>query len=394
MQVIESNLISSVSSSEGNLDSFPIANISTDIPSQEYICDATSCTITINIDSGMEGFFISGLMADSASMNISISGASGTITVSTDDYSDLKELAIGQKIRISPEYFNFQVDGSSITRATSPNTLTAATVTLSLTTSTDLKDTPASANTNAIYQWDHDSGGHGRFEDSSGNAVNLDDFANVLVGSIVTTGGTDYQVSKLIGDGTATNAVVLLDLSATTITSPFSGTISTNSFCLSTLEINGDVTLNADLTLADYAGTPPADGTVTAIKNPIKLGIARAGAVLDVENPVLGFSHSFTDYSVKRQINDGGYDQTQRNITKNFDAEIPMTDANAQSFISFYRANRSRPFPAILIDGLDSNRDGTTRLAGFFYFPTAPGIEFISHSGDLKNVSLSFREVI
>ena len=393
MQIIESNLISSVSSSEGNLDSFPIANISTDIPSQEYICDATSCTITINIDSGMKGFFISGLMADSASMGISISGASGTITVSTDDYSDIKELAIGQEIRISPEYFNFEVDGSSITRATSPNTLTAATVTLSLTTSTDLKNTPASANTNAIYQWDHDSVGFGRFEDSSGNAVNLNDFANVLVGSIITR-GSDYQVSKIIGDGTATNAVQLADLSATTITSPFSGTISVDSFGPTTLEINGDVTLAANLTLSDYAGTPPADGTVTAIKNPIKLGIARAGSVLDVENPQKGFSQSFTDYSIKRTINDGGYDQTQRNTTKNFDAQIPMTDANAQSFISFYSANRSRPFPAILIDGLDSNRDGTTRLAGFFYCPNAPGINFISHSGEVKTISLSFREVI
>lgn len=393
MQIIQSDLVSSVSSSEGNLDSFPIANISTDIPSQEYICDATSCTITINIDSGMEGFFISGLMADSASMGVSITGASGTIAVSTTDYSDLKELAIGQKIRISPEYFNFQVDGSSITRATSPNTLTAATVTLSLTTSSDLKDTPASANTNAIYQWDHDSGGFGRFEDSSGNAVNLNDFANVLVGSIVTR-GSDYQVSKIIGDGTATNAVELMDLSAITITSPFSGTISADSFGPTTLEINGDVTLAADLTLAEYAGTFPADGTVTAIKNPIKLGIARAGSVLDVENPQQGFSQSFTDYSIKRTINDGGYDQTQRNTNKNFDAEIPMTDANAQSFISFYRANRSRPFPAILIDGLDSNRDGTTRLSGFFYFPAAPQINFISHSGEVKTVSLSFREVL
>jgi len=195
MQIIESNLISSVSSSEGNLGSFPIANISTDIPSQEYICDATSCAITINIDSGMSAFFISGLMADSASMSVAISGASGTIAVSSTEYSDIKELALGQKIRISPEYFNFEVDGSSITRATSPNALIAATITLTLTTSTDLKDTPASANTNAIYQWDHDASGYGRFEDSSGDAVDLNDFANVLVGSIVTR-GTDYQVSK------------------------------------------------------------------------------------------------------------------------------------------------------------------------------------------------------
>jgi len=393
MQIIESNLISSVSSDEGNLESFPIANISTDIPSQEYICDATSCAITINIDSGMEGFFISGLMADSASMAVAISGASGTIAVSSTEYSDIKELALGQKIRISPEFFNFEVAGSSITRATSPNTLIAATITLTLTTSTDLKDTPASANTNAIYQWDHDSGGQGRLEDSTGAAVDLYDFGNVLVGSIVTR-GTDYQVSKIIGDGTAVNAVQLMDLSATSITSPFSGTISVDSFGPTTLEIDGDVTLGANLTLAEYAGTLPADGTVTAIKNPIKLGIARAGAVLDVENPVLGFSQSFTDYSVKRPIVDGGYDETPRNITKNFDAEIPMTDANAQSFISFYRANRSRPFPAILVDGFESDRDATTRLAGFFYFPAAPGIEFISHSGDLKNVSLSFREVI
>ena len=393
MQIIESNLISSVSSSEGNLDSFPIANISTDIPSQEYICDSTSCAITINIDSGMEGFFISGLMADSASMAVVISGASGTIAVSSAEYSDIKELALGQKIRISPEYFNFEVDGSSITRATSPNTLIAATIILTLTTSTDLKDTPASANTNAIYQWDHDSSGYGRLEDSTGAAVDLNDFANVLVGSIITR-GIDYQVSKIIGDGTAVNAVQLMDLSATSITSPFSGTISTNSFGPTTLEINGNVTLGANLTLAEYAGTLPADGTVTAIKNPIKLGIARAGAVLDVENPVLGFSQSFTDYSVKRPIVDGGYDQTPRNTTKNFDSEISMTDSNNQSFMSFYRANRSRPFPAVLVDSFDSDRDATTRLSGFFYFPVAPGINFDSYSGESKIATLSFREVI
>jgi len=393
MQIIESNLISSISSDEGNLDSFPIANISTDIPSQEYICDTTSCAITINIDSGMEGFFISGLMADSASMAVVISGASGTIAVSSTEYSDIKELALGQKIRISPEFFNFEVDGSSITRATSPNALIAATITLTLTTSTDLKDTPASANTNAIYQWDHDASGYGRFEDSSGDAVDLNDFANVLVGSIVTR-GTDYQVSKIIGDGTAVNGVQLMDLSATSITSPFSGTISVDSFGPTTLEIDGDVTLEADLTLAEYAGTLPADGTVTAIKNPIKLGIARAGAVLDVENPILGFSQSFTDYSVKRPIADGGYDQTPRNTTKNFDSEISMTDTNVQSFISFYRANRSRPFPAILVDGFESDRDATTRLSGFFCFPVAPGINLDSHSGESKIATLSFREVI
>ena len=392
MQILQDDLISAVSSSASHLSStYAIANIQDDIPSLPYICNATSCTITLTVSSGMQASFLSGLQADAGIIELVTStDNSGQIDINTTPYSSLSELATGTIQRISPEWFSFTVataantisspyaggtiseytqgpttlvlegnltlaadlvltdSANSIQRISTGSALTAATVTLTLTTSTDRKDSPVSGN--AIYQWDQSSGVAGRFEDSSGAAVNLNDFANVMIGSIVTISGTDYQVTKIIGDGTGASDVEL--------------------------------------------SSAASDATVSAIKHPIKLGIARAGSVLNIENPQLGLSRSFTDYSVRRPLLNGGYSETQRNVCKGFNVSAMLSDTNVQNFEGFYRAFRSKPFPAIIAEGFDSARNENTRMAGFYYLRAAPSMAYATHSGSATQTEFQIHEVI
>ena len=393
MQILQDDLISAVSSSASHLSAtYPIGNVQDDIPSLPYICNATSCTITLTVSSGMQALFLSGLQADSATVQLVTStDDSGQIDINTTPYSSLAELATGSSQRISPEWFSFTVataantisspyaggtiseytqgpttlvlegnltlaadlvltdSSNSIQRISTGSALTAATVKLVLTTSTDRKDSPVSGN--AIYQWDQEAAGvAGRFEDSSGAAVNLNDFANVMIGSICTIGGTDYQVAKIIGDGTGV----------------------------------GDVELSS----------AASDATVSAIKHPIKLGIARAGSVLNIENPQIGLSRNFTDYSVRRPLLNGGYSETQRNVCKGFDVSAMLSDSNAQNFEGFYRAFRSKPFPAIIAEGFDPGRNENTRMAGFYYLRAAPSMAYATHSGSFTQTEFQIHEVI
>ena len=341
MKILQNNLVTAVSSGAGNLSStYAIANVENDTVALPYIANATSAALTINVGAGMNCFFISGHLCDSGTISISASpGSSASIALNATQYSDLDQLAINTRHRLPPEWFNFTVTGS---------VLAAATITLTLNTATDRKDSPVSGN--AIHQWDQSSGAVGRFEDSSGNGINLNDFGNVMIGSICTIGGSDYQVIKIVGDGSGST----------------------------------DVTLSGS----------SSDATVTAIKNPVKVGIVRAGSVLSVENPQIGTGLGFNDYSIRRQIVDGGLSFKQRNLCKQYSVSSIMTDTNAQSFEGFYRSFRSKPFPALVTQDMPASTNADTRNSGFFYFIGPPSFEYIQHQGSVSAISFDIHEVI
>jgi hypothetical protein len=350
MKILQNNLVTAVSSGAGNLSStYAIANVENDTVALPYIANATSAALTINVGAGMNCFFISGHLCDSGTISISASpGSSASIALNASQYSDLDQLAINTRHRLPPEWFNFTVSGSSITRVDTGSALAAATITLTLNTATDRKDSPVSGN--AIHQWDQSSGAVGRFEDSSGNGINLNDFGNVMIGSICTIGGSDYQVIKIVGNGSG----------------------------------------STDVTLSGSA----SDATVTAIKNPVKVGIVRAGSVLSVENPQIGTGLGFNDYSIRRQIVDGGLSFKQRNLCKQYSVSSIMTDSNAQSFEAFYRSFRSKPFPALVTQNMPASTNSDTRNSGFFYFIAPPSFEYIQHQGAVSAISFDIHEVI
>lgn len=70
MRILYQDRVTSISTQEGNLTGFPIANVQGDIPRQAFISSGTTEVITVNcrgtVDDPVQAFFVSNLLADSA----------------------------------------------------------------------------------------------------------------------------------------------------------------------------------------------------------------------------------------------------------------------------------------------------------------------------------------
>ena len=312
MDIIQSTRISSTSAANSPLSStYAVSNVANDQVGKPFISSATSETITISADAGARAIFLFGLMADSAIIECATTGAVGTsLVLNTTQYSSIDQLQIGTSNLIPPEYIQVSSNPysgtvlssplSSDTQTTdsttgAPNTLElaanltigdgqadsqqvvigldtdptveyndsgsalgAATVEVKLTTSTDRKDSAVAGDNIGYYQ--QDSGATGRFAKDSSSAssssfVNVNNHGNVRIGSHVTIGGTSYQITKIVGDGTA----------------------------------SGGITLSGS----------PSSATVTSLLNPIKLGLFRMGTRLNIGNPQIGLQKASRTFPSK-----------------------------------------------------------------------------------------------
>ena len=400
MKILNQDLITSVSASTGALSAtYSEENVLNDFPNQGFISSGTSETLTIICSSGAQALFFSALMADSATITATDTEAAlpSSFTLNTTPRSTLRELNDGQDYLLPPEWFDLTrllytssdapvyigptYSGGTVngtTGATSPLTLTgtltlagtliaglapgesylansnqgealsASSITITLSSTVDRKDLPVKGN--SIYRWIQNTGATGRFEDSLGAAININDHAQIHIGSLVTISGSTYSIVKIVGDGTQA----------------------------------GDIELSGS----------PSDGVIFSIKNPIRLGILRAGSVLDIQNPKLGFSQALLDFSIRNPIANGRYNHIPRNVAKTFTAQFIMSDTNAREVEGFAYAYRSKPFPAILVENLDSSLETETRNSGFFYFVNLPSFNYAINGGAFSNITMSFREVL
>tara|TARA_R100001594_G_scaffold126792_1_gene164167 strand:+ start:881 stop:1930 length:1050 start_codon:yes stop_codon:yes gene_type:complete len=349
LKVLEKNLITAISgSASANPAAYVVTNVLDDKPNFPYIGFAFSLTITVTISAGVNCFFIAGGLYDSASISVAASPASsGTINLNTSQYSSSNLLLENSRLLMPPEWVDLTVSGTSITRVDTGSNLAAGTITVTLATSVDRR---SGVSGNDIASWSRTSANTGRFLDSSGDPVNLKDHQNIMVGSIVTRSTTGYAVDKIIGDGTQTTDILL----------------------------SGD----------------PATGAITAIQNPIKVGIIRAGTALSVENPTIGLNQGFRDFSDRVPLANGGYMETPKNMIKTYSVNSIMTDANAKSFEGFYRSFRSKPFPALVLDGMAAGQNEDTKATGFFYFRNPPRFDYLNHSGSVSSIDFNLNEVI
>ena len=406
MDIIQSTRISSTSAANSPLSStYAVSNIANDQVGKPFISSATSETISISADAGARAIFLFGLMADSAVIECATTGAVGTsLVLNTTQYSSIDQLQIGTSNLIPPEYIQVSSAPYSGTVLTSPLTsdtqttdsttgapdtlelaanltigdgqtdsqqvvigldsdptvqyndsgdaLAAATVEVKLTTSTDRKDLAVAGDNIGYYQ--QDSGATGRFAKDSSSAssssfVNVNNHGGVRIGSHVTIGGTSYQITKIVGDGTA----------------------------------SGGITLSGS----------PSSATVTSLLNPIKLGLFRMGTRLNVGNPQIGLQKSFADFSFKRALGNGGYTQIQRNVATIYTITANLTRAQCDSIVDHFRAYRSKPFPVLVMDGMPDAQNERTKYSGFFYMPEAPSISFIDKRVDRQNINFRLREI-
>ena len=403
MEFIQASKITSTTAGTGSLNSsYAVSNVADDNPGKPFISSGTSETITINVDAGAQALFFFGLMADEAFVQVTDSVALANSTfLNITPYSDIDQLNIGTTNIIPPEYLpctlspysgvtisspvttdttitetttgapeslelqaNLTIgDGQSNEQALiigldtdaivqfnkSGSALNSATAEITMTTSTDRKDSAVSGDN--IGYWVQDSGATGRFKASSGASdyVNTNDHGNVRLGSHVTIGGTSYQITKIIGNGTTSGAITL------------SGSASS--------------------------------ATVTQMLNPIKLGIFRMGSVLNVSNPQVGAQKSFDDFSYKRPLIDGGYTQIQRNVVSIYAVGSIMPRSEAENFINHYRAFRSKPFPVLVFDSMPSGQSENVKYSGFFYLPEPPQVSYSFKQAEFQNITFRLREV-
>ena len=377
MKILDSNKITAQSILSGAQFSadYSVDNISDDNPRKCFMGNSASATISVTLASGMSAIFISGVMADSLTLNISDTDNSLSITdvLHINNYSSNKWInknnAAKQKPNLQPYTrgtFSGTVLSSPITTNTTltdyltgaPDTLVldanltlgaggddlvilelglsdsdstienvwtgdalgAGTATLALESTEDLKGSPVEGN--AIHQWDQSSGATGRFEDSSGDAINIFNHSNIHVGSIITIGASDYQVSQIVGDGTGAANITL------------SGSV--------------------------------ADATISSVKNPVRIGIFQACSVIEIENPQLGISKALQDFSIRKPLNNGGYQETQKNVINIYTCNLIVPIAQANEIIDFYHAYRSKPFPVQILNDSASDQNEAFNYSGFF----------------------------
>ena len=403
MELIQASKITSTTADTGALNSsYSVENVADDNPGKPFISSGTSETININVSAGTQAIFLFGLMSDSAILTVNDSVGIGQSTeLNVTPYSSIDQLNIGTTNLIPPEYLPCTLSPYSGTVLSSPLTtdttatdsitgapdtlelqanltigdgqtnhqevviglntdttvqfnssgvaLNSASATIQLTTSTDRKDSAVSGDN--IGYWVQDSGATGRFKASSGASdhININNHGNVRLGSHVTIGGTTYQITKIVGNGTTSGAITL------------SGSASS--------------------------------ATVTQMLNPIKLGMFRMGSVLIISNPQVGAQKSFDDFSYKRALINGGYSQIQRNVVSIYAVGSIMPRSEAENFINHYRAFRSKPFPVLVFDSMPSAQSESVKYSGFFYLPEPPQVSYSFKQAEFQNITFRLREI-
>tara|TARA_R110000823_G_scaffold273446_2_gene392496 strand:+ start:2163 stop:3371 length:1209 start_codon:yes stop_codon:yes gene_type:complete len=396
MKILHDDRTTSITATDPFSANFPIANVQDDkinsryIPSAQY--NGTTATITANFDGSasnkVQAFFTAGLMADTATYSFQNADGSsvietGTLTTADVVNSDiagnkntLNNYWIGQDNYALSQFIIFENPQSADCR-----------LVLTLQTGTDRKS--QTSNGVAIASWQQGSDlRHGRFLDATGAVVNLRDHGRALVGSQIVTNGESFT---------------------STVTT--NTTVSVNSVSISALTINASVTLTIAsgkvLTIvfqypqiSSYTGSGTAAGSVTissdlttqsitSIINPIRMGIFRAGSVLDLPNPQIGVANPMIDYSTRRRLTNGGYQYKQFNIGKSVGLSFILTNAELRSFEDFVRAYRSKPFAGLFLTDMPASQEESTRYSGFYYLQEAPETSF-DIGKTASNVSTSF----
>tara|TARA_Y100000593_G_C4302330_1_gene334022 strand:+ start:504 stop:1499 length:996 start_codon:yes stop_codon:yes gene_type:complete len=331
MKFLNTNTISAVSITSGTvLSAWPVSNIRTEQPRQRTIGSATSITIRATLTGSSDTLALSNWLGDSGTYAIDGGAATAFSSAQLENAYGFDPWGLKTTWRKKPLFIS--ISGSS-------------TVDISLTTSTDVKGSPLTPTTNSIANWRQDSGATGRFEDSSNAIVNISDHGQVLLGGFVTIGGSEYQITKIIGDGTD----------------------------------SGSITLSSSV----------ASGAVTALKLPVSVGILRVGNSTSVANPS-ELERNINDYSTRRIGPNGSYQTILRNIGRSYTLSSIYTQTDADEIIGISNARRGLPLPVEVLSDFSSERD----LLSIFASVGTPAETYANKTGTFRTVSFNLVEAL
>ena len=298
MKFLPDNTINAVSLTTGTaLSAWPVSNIETEQPRNRLIGSATTVVVRATLTGASTAFFVGNWMASSGTYSVDGGGAVAWTAAQLENQYGFDPWGRGSTQWQKSQFVT--ISGSS-------------TLDLSLTTSTDFKALPLNPVTNAIANWRQDAGATGRFEDSSNAIINVSQHGQVLLGGWATIGGSEYQIIKIIGDGTG----------------------------------SGSITLSATR----------ASAACTVLKHPVELGILRVGTVTEINN-ASSLSRGVRDFSSKSTGPNGSYQTLLRNVAQTYGISSIWAQAQADNLVGIANARRGLPLPIEVLSSMPTERN-------------------------------------
>tara|TARA_R110000824_G_scaffold52313_2_gene145143 strand:+ start:823 stop:1818 length:996 start_codon:yes stop_codon:yes gene_type:complete len=331
MKFLPDNTINAVSLTTGTaLSAWPVTNIVTEQPRNRLIGSATTIVVRATLTGASTAFFVGNWMASSGTYSVDGGGAVAWSAAQLENQYGFNPWGRGSTQWQKSQFVT--ISGSS-------------TLDLSLTTSTDFKALPLNPVTNAIANWRQDAGATGRFEDSANAIVNVAQHGQVLLGGWATIGGSEYQIIKIIGDGTSSASITL---SATR-----------------------------------------ASATCTVLKHPVELGILRVGTATEVNN-ASSLSRGVRDFSSKSTGPNGSYQTLLRNVAQTYGISSIWAQAQADNLVGIANARRGLPLPIEVLSSMPAERNSFAIYGSI----SNPEEGYIGATGSHRDLSFQIIEAL
>jgi len=305
LKIIYTNEINSITATAALGDDYSIDSVSDDYPQHEYIAGDNSATITVSVESGTEGVFLSNWFADSLAVNMK--NSVGTVlSTHTPDCT-----------------FDETLNWEGIHALQNPVFLvcpeTTEIIEMVLTTSIDRKNDIA----DFVVSTSDAAASRGHFRDSGFTAIPYCTHPQLRIGTKV----NDSQITVLSGDGTSAGNVQVNDVWSSAVT------VST-------------------LYMPVFAGIIRA-GKVADFPNP----------------NVGQFNWSGLDHSTVQKNLGGSYIQKAGGVSRLSNAAFSMTASEKDQINEIARNLRSRPFPIHPLYKEDTELDQVSFFARLTEFP-------------------------
>lgn len=362
------------------LTGFSAENIRDDRPRNAWIgAQRGGDTVTVVFNASptypIDCFFLHGLLADEATWQVYDATTGGSVVESgTLDTTFPLESNIGQNANTGNVYFNNQTHllRSYLLQLATPLEQSGRLV-LTMSSNEPVQDQTISGAVVASWVKDSDDGtySYGRLLDSGASAINIIENGRIYVGSFLSSTTipqdftTDYTISA---DVSSLSPVTVYDAVTLTIADGFTFTVTETATSGQILSITGDGTATGAIQLEGVIES----GDVAQVYNPLRLGIARAGKVLDLPNPQAA-SWQVVDYSIRRPGPTGGYSNQPKGVARVITLSLMLTNSQRNDLEDLYRAYRSKPIPVQWIEDMPTDFEEETRanLFGFFVNPPA-----------------------
>lgn len=117
-------------------------------------------------------------------------------------------------------------------------------------------------------------------------------------------------------------------------------------------------------------------------------GVCRCGTLIDLPDPQYGLKQQRQDYSIKKELSNGGLYVYNRNMPRKYDLSFIVPTADFDTIDNLFLANGSLPLAFLLSDNINLD----DQWSGFFHMMEPPfgGHDYLTHTA----FGLSLQEAV